>query len=78
LQIRGLSDFKLAQIIFGQKQFTADPLISTFESMCNQTLKVFDNSKEFLKNLISFRNQFKKQVQYRNDLLHMNYFGGGS
>ncbi|WP_332021810.1 hypothetical protein [Kaistella sp.] len=32
LQSRGLKDFQLNDIIFGQKLFTADPLIGIYES----------------------------------------------
>ncbi|MFD2518260.1 hypothetical protein [Salinimicrobium flavum] len=75
-QTRGLKNWKLAEITFSQKQFTADPLINCYESLCNEILKNQENSKGLVKEISNFRNKFSKQVSVRNDLLHSRYLIG--
>lgn len=76
LQRRGLTDWNLSEIIFGQKQFTADPLINCFESLCNELLKNHSGSEEIRSEIASFRIQFAKQISFRNDLLHSTHLYG--
>lgn len=83
-QMQGLKTFEMANIVFGQKQFTAEPLISCFESISNELLKSIDEEEaknkigltpKELSNLISqFRNKFSKQITVRNDILHGTHF----
>ncbi len=72
-QIRGLADWRLSEIAFGQKQFTADPLITCYQSICNELLKNISDSEDILENVKGFKNNFSKQIQFRNDLLHSYY-----
>lgn len=82
-QLQGLKTWKMSEIVFGQKQFTAEPLVSCFESIANELLKPikekninksFEITPEELSNLISsFRKKFSNQISVRNDLLHGTY-----
>lgn len=76
LQQQGLKTFSLSAIIFEQKQFTAEPLISCFESITNEILKQKDESKDILKRISDFRKKFSKIIIIRNDLLHGTYHFG--
>jgi len=75
-QYQGLKDSRLSEIVFGQKQFTADPLIVCYESICNELFKEKEKAQEILKSISSFKNRFSKQIGVRNDLLHSRYFIG--
>lgn len=75
-QMRGLKDWKLSEIVFGQKQFTADPLVSCFESLCNELFKDQMEAAQILKSISSFKSKFSKQIGVRNDLLHSTYLIG--
>lgn len=70
LQSRGLKDFQLNDIIFGQKLFTADPLIGIYESFCNELLKSDEENKALLKEITKFSADFRKIIEFRNNLLH--------
>ena len=70
LQSRGLKDFQLNNIIFGQKLFTADPLIGIYESFCNELLKDNEEKRALLKEINKFSVDFRKVVEFRNNLLH--------
>ncbi len=72
-QLRGLKDWTLSSIVFGQRMFTANPLITCFESLCNE---LFPENKDLLNKLSKFSNAFKKQIENRNDLLHSTYLIG--
>lgn len=76
LQQQGLKTWKIGEIIFEQKQFTAEPLISCFESIANEILKQEDSSKEILKKISEFRKKFSNAIVTRNDLLHGTYHFG--
>lgn len=75
-QIRGLKDWNLSEIVFGQKQFTAEPLITCFESISYELLRNKPESKVLLESKTNFKNRFKEQVAFRNDLLHSFYLIG--
>lgn len=77
-QIQGLKTWDISKVVFSQKQFTADPLISCLESICYQILKDDADSKELLKSISEFKKRFIKQVEMRNDLLHSTFYLGES
>lgn len=66
LQNRGIA------IVFSQKLWSAEPLISVFESLVNDGLKDNPNNetKALLIRFTKFRNEFTKMVEFRNQLLH--------
>lgn len=63
---------KMIEIIFSQKLWSAEPLISTFVSIANESLSKYDDpaKKEKLRELAEFKNRFVKLVEFRNELLH--------
>jgi hypothetical protein len=73
LQARGLNDWRLSEVIFGQSMFTAYPLMFSFESMCNELLKNTDDSDELLERLKDIAKRYNKLVQKRNQYLHSFY-----
>ncbi|WP_298238765.1 hypothetical protein [uncultured Algibacter sp.] len=77
LQYVGLEQWGLSDVIFGQKVFTAGPLLNCYEQICNELINDNDGDKisgnDILKRINDFKKQFDKQIQVRNDLLHSNY-----
>src|SRR3546814_875736 len=70
LQAKGLSDFNLAEIIFNQRVFTAEPLFSCFASIATHATSC---DKEILGKIVHLRKRFNAMVKQRNDLLHGTY-----
>ena len=75
-QLQGLKSWKISEIVFSQKQFTAEPLISCFESIANELLKSDVDAKQILMQISDFRKKFSDQISVRNDFLHGTYHFG--
>jgi hypothetical protein len=73
LQAKGLRDFPLAEVIFNQRIFTADPLFSCYASMASHAT---DRNPEVIAQIESVRPRFTSLVKKRNDLLHGTYMIG--
>jgi hypothetical protein len=75
-QIRGLKDWELSELVFGQRYFTSDPLITCFISLCNVTLKGKEGTEEINRKIEEFQTKFRNQISKRNELLHATYHIG--
>jgi len=77
MQYAGLDQRGLTEVIFGQKVFTAGPLLNCYEQLCNELINGNNGDKKsgksILKRISDFKKQFDKQIQVRNDLLHSYY-----
>jgi len=74
LTAKGLKDEILPQIIFGQRFFTAEPLLSSYVAIVNHLLKNIPESKPLSNRLDDFRKRFIKLIQSRNDIVHSTHF----
>jgi len=80
VQSMGLKDAILGQIIFGQKSFTAEPLISCYVTIVNHivnNIKEKDKEREkkiLIEMLNDLKTKFSKLVEVRNDIVHSTHF----
>lgn len=73
LQTKGLRDFGLAEIIFNQRIFTAEPLVSCFISLTSHATA---KDPEVQKKTDALKSRFSELVKKRNELLHGTYMLG--
>lgn len=73
LQMKGLTDGSLADVIFNQRVFSAEPLFECFASLVAEAVP---KEAEVLKKISSIRGRFKDLCKLRNDLLHGQYLIG--
>ena len=75
LQHFGLGQWSLAEVIFHQRAFTAEPLFECYASLVAEALP---NDEDLLSRVAAVRKEFKDVCKLRNDLLHASYLIGPS
>lgn len=75
-RLKGLENWNMSEIVFNQRQFTAEPLISCFESIVNELFKENKDCNDILKDTSEFRKKFTNQIAFRNELLHGTFHFG--
>lgn len=74
LKANGLKDEMIGEIIFGQKFFTADPLMSCYVTIVSHTIKRTGGNTTLIKRLDDFKKKFSKLIESRNDIVHSAHF----
>ena len=70
---KGLKDSSLAKAIFGQKTFTAGPLLNCYVTIVTEVVKYANGNETVLNRLTKFKNEFTKLIESRNDILHSTH-----
>jgi hypothetical protein len=73
LQLHGLNNWRLGEIILNQTCFSADPLGSCLSGMVGEILS---GDSDVMAKMNDFRNGFPKLCKIRNDLLHASWLIG--
>lgn len=73
LQIHGMRNWALSEIVFNQRSFTAEPLFSCYASMVAECIEC---DHKLIKELEGLRKEFQDLCKVRNDLLHATYLIG--
>jgi hypothetical protein len=74
LKYGGLKDPIMGAIVFGQKQFTAEPILSCYVSLIYHVIGHKKGKEELLEKLNCFRTEFSKIIEVRNNILHATHF----
>src|SRR5690349_14749858 len=67
LQLNGLNNWKLGEIIINQKSFSADPLVLSLSGIIGETLSA---NVDVMAKMNDFRKGFQNLISVRNDLVH--------
>lgn len=74
LKSKGLKDEILGEIIFGQRFFTAEPIVSCYVTMVHHIVKHANEKEKITKQLNDIRTKFSKLIEVRNGILHSTHF----